>query len=70
MWPRHQRVHRYVRMLPEGWLKARPTEETATDSFWAVARPDTCEVLVGRRGWTPERYEGWIAEAIAALLLD
>ena len=70
MWPRHQRVHRYVRMLPEGWLKAGPTEDPATDMFWAVGRPDTCEVLVGRRGWTPERYEGWIAEAIAALLLD
>ena len=50
-------------------LKAGLTADTARDIFWVVARPDICEALVGRRGWTPERYEGWIAEAIAALLL-
>jgi hypothetical protein len=66
---RHANFRRYVQMLPERSLKAGLAEDAAVDIFWTVASPETFEALVGRRGWTPEEFETWIAEATADLLL-
>lgn len=54
---------------PAGTLKPDLTSTLAADVFWAVAGPETYEALVVRRGWTPEAFEAWIAEALADLLL-
>ena len=59
----------YVERLPAGTLKPDLTPALAADVFWAVASPETYEALVVRRGWTPEAFEAWIAEALADLLL-
>ena len=55
----------YVERLPAGTLKKDLTPELAADIFWTVASPETYEALVARRGWTPQAFETWIAEAIA-----
>jgi AcrR family transcriptional regulator len=41
----------------------------ATDILWTLNHPDVWQLLVGERGWTPERYERWFAEAACAQLL-
>lgn len=43
--------------------------DRATDIVWALNHPDTYRLLVGERGWTPARYERWLAETTCAQLL-
>lgn len=41
----------------------------AGDVIHALASPELYHLLVVDRGWTPDRYERWLAEALAAQLL-
>ena len=41
----------------------------ATDILWALTHPDLYQLLVRQRGWSPERYESWLAEALRRELL-
>ena len=41
----------------------------ATDILWTINHPDTWNLLVTLRGWTPARYEAWAAEAACTQLL-
>jgi AcrR family transcriptional regulator len=43
--------------------------ERAADILWAINHPNTWQLLVGERGWTPEEYERWAGEAARAQLL-
>ena len=61
-----------------GWLARdlaataalRTDVETATETIWALASPELYALLSGLGGWSPERYEAWLAESIAAILLE
>jgi hypothetical protein len=37
--------------------------------LWSYSSPELYELLVLRRGWTPERYGNFIADAMIAALL-
>jgi AcrR family transcriptional regulator len=39
------------------------------DVLWTLNHPSLYWLLVGDRGWTPEQYETWLAEVLAAQLL-
>jgi AcrR family transcriptional regulator len=41
----------------------------ATDLLWTLNHPDVWHLLVGERGWTPEEYERWFADASCSQLL-
>jgi AcrR family transcriptional regulator len=41
----------------------------ATDILWTLNHPDVWLLLVGERGWTPEQWERWFADATCAQLL-
>jgi len=41
----------------------------ATDILWTLAHPDIYQLLVRQRGWSPEEYERWLAEALCKQLL-
>jgi AcrR family transcriptional regulator len=43
--------------------------DEAADVIWATNAPETYLLLVGERGWTPERFEAWLADAWRRLLL-
>ena len=43
--------------------------ERATDILWTLNHPDLWHLLVGERGWTPEQWEEWFAEAACSQLL-
>jgi AcrR family transcriptional regulator len=51
----------------DGVLAADAT--TASDIGWALTHPDLYQLLVGRRGWSPEAYERWLAETLCAQLI-
>jgi len=42
---------------------------TATDILWTLNHPDVWLLLVGKRGWSPARWERWFAETACAQLL-
>jgi AcrR family transcriptional regulator len=42
---------------------------SATDVLYTIGGPETFRQLVRERGWTPTRYEEWLAEAGRRLLL-
>jgi AcrR family transcriptional regulator len=41
----------------------------ASDILWTLNHPDVWLLLVGERGWTPERWERWFADTACAQLL-
>jgi AcrR family transcriptional regulator len=43
--------------------------DRATDILWTLNHPDVWHLLVGERGWTPERYEEWFGDTVCAQLL-
>ena len=45
------------------------TSTRATDILWTLNHPDLWQLLVGERGWTPERWEQWSADLACAQLL-
>ena len=38
--------------------------------FWAIASPETYDLLVLQRGWSPADCAAWVAGAITAALFD
>lgn len=52
-----------------GSLRAGLSGAEAADVVWAMAGPETYARLVLDRGWTPDRFEGWLGEALVDALL-
>jgi hypothetical protein len=48
-------------------LRVDPAD--AADIIWATNAPELYQLLVGQRGWSPERYEHFLAETWRRLLL-
>lgn len=43
--------------------------QSATDILWTINHPNTWQLLVTQRDWTPERYERWAADTAITQLL-
>jgi len=43
--------------------------ETATEILWALSSPEMYRLLVRERGWTPQRFERWLADTAVSQLL-
>ena len=52
----------------EGALRPGLGADRATDVLWTLNHPDGWLLLAGR-GWTPEEFEGWFADATSSELL-
>lgn len=50
-------------------LRAGLDVARATDILWTLNHPDVWHLLVGARGWTPERWEKWFADTARSQLL-
>lgn len=37
--------------------------------MWTLNHPDVWQLLVGRRGWTPDEWEEWFVTTLSAQLL-
>ncbi len=51
-------------------LKPGLTIDRATDILWTLNHPNTWQLLVTQRGWTPEQYEQWVGDSSTAQLLS
>jgi AcrR family transcriptional regulator len=53
----------------DGHLRPGVSVDEARDLLWTYNSPELYELLVLRRGWTPQRYGRWLADALTAALL-
>lgn len=56
-------LHEQSRLRPELEL------DQATDILWTINHPNTWQLLVVDRGWTPEQYEQWAGDLACGQLL-
>lgn len=56
-------------LAEEGHLRDDITTQHAGDIFWACTSPELFQLLVLKRGWTPQRYGQWVADIFTATLL-
>jgi AcrR family transcriptional regulator len=52
-----------------GTLRSGVSVEEARDVLWSLQSPEVFELFVLQRGWDPDRYGRWIADALSAALL-
>jgi AcrR family transcriptional regulator len=50
-------------------LRPGLTVQEAADALWTLTAPEVLERLVVRRGWSLDRAEAWLADAMADALL-
>jgi len=68
---RYQRMlHNARQVVARGILRADLSETDVADVFFTATAPELYETLVLKRGWTPARYGAFIANTLAANLLD
>jgi len=73
VWDRYQRQRRiglreFAEALTTKEATVRCDIETMTDTLWAL-QPAAYLRLVADAGWTPERYEAWLADLLTRLFL-
>jgi AcrR family transcriptional regulator len=56
-------------LLEGGYLRPGISLDEARDVLWTYNSVELYELLVVQRGWDPERYGRWIADAMIAALL-
>jgi AcrR family transcriptional regulator len=57
-------------LADEGHLRPDVTVHEARDLFWTCTSPELYELLVIKRGWTPQRYGQWVGDTFIATLLE
>jgi AcrR family transcriptional regulator len=67
---RHQTFTTLIGHLPTRSLRPGLSRAAATDTAWALASPDTYDMLVRVRGYTLDRYEKWVTTSLTTLLLE
>jgi len=61
---------RFTRLLADrGALRPGLSAEHARDILWTLASHATYDQLVTQRGWTPDRYQAWLAGTLCHALL-
>ena len=56
-------------LAAKGGLRADLPPATAADMLWVMISPEFYLLWVNDRGWTPEAFEQWLADAFKRLLL-
>jgi AcrR family transcriptional regulator len=52
-----------------GSLRLGLTNKSARDIFWMLTGGDVYRMLVRERGWSPQKYENWLADTLVQTLL-
>ena len=66
----HANQRAIVESLDEkGALRPELDVEGAADILWTLNHPNVWQLLVGERGWTADRFEDWLADALCSQLL-
>ncbi len=67
---RYERQETLINLLRDaGKLRPDLDRGTACDIFWTFTARDLYRMLVRERGWTPQKYEDWLADTLVNALL-
>lgn len=67
---RYDREESVITFLREsGRLRPGLSHQTARDIFWMLTGGDVYRMLVRERGWSPKRYQDWLADTLVTSLL-
>ncbi len=67
---RYERQERMIISLRDaGRLRPELDHTTARDIFWMLTGRDVYRMLVRERGWSSQKYEGWLADTLVQSLL-
>jgi AcrR family transcriptional regulator len=67
---RYERQERMIISLRDaGRLQPALDQATARDIFWMFTGRDVYRMLVRERGWSPQKYQDWLADALVHSLL-
>ena len=67
---RYERQERMILSLRDtGRLRVELDHGTARDIFWMLTGRDVYRMLVRERGWSSQKYQDWLADALVRLLL-
>jgi AcrR family transcriptional regulator len=58
-----------TRLSEDGHLRPGVGVDEARDVLWLYTAPEVFDLMVGQRGWSPERFGAWVGEAYVAALL-
>jgi hypothetical protein len=56
-------------LVAKNALKPHLDVAAATDILWTLNHPDVWQLLVHRRGWTPDQYQTWFGDTSCEQLL-
>lgn len=62
--------NRIIGAIPTRELRTGLSLQTAVDTAWAIASPETHELLVQRLGYSNEAFRAWVATTLVAAILD
>jgi AcrR family transcriptional regulator len=57
-------------LAAKGGLRNGLDMDEATDLLWTLNHPSVYQLLVEQRGWSPDRYERWLATLLRQQLTD
>ncbi len=67
---RYERQENMISSLREaGRLRPALDHESARDIFWTLTGRDVYRMLVRERGWSPQKYQDWLADTLVHSLL-
>jgi AcrR family transcriptional regulator len=67
---RYERQERMIISLRDaGRLRQGLKHSTARDIFWMLTGRDVYRMLVRERGWSPQKYQNWLADTLVQSLL-
>ncbi|MFS0912342.1 TetR/AcrR family transcriptional regulator [Microbacterium sp. 179-I 3D2 NHS] len=66
---RHGLFTRIIGDIPTDALAPGLSRKTAVDTAWAIASPETFDLLVGRRGYTPDELRAWLRRTLVGAIL-
>lgn len=66
---RRQSFTALIGLFPAGSFRSGLSRTTVINTAWAVASPETYELLVTRSGYSTARLESWVLDTLATTLL-
>ena len=57
-------------LVATGRVRSHLSVAKVADIVWSMNAPEFYLLMVGERGWSPEQFEDWLADAWARLLLE
>lgn len=56
-------------LIATGELRPELSRDVVADTVWSMNASEFYVLLADERGWSPERYEQWLADAWVRILL-